>query len=145
VPYGWGLDLHSLNNTPALMLRLNLTYQVPMFYGYTLPYENYLHPLVFVGMFLPFIHLRWQGADPRLKALFVVLTPLVLLTSVLFSWLYESRNYVPLLPLLCTLALAPGRRGEGQETDAALSGGVTSEPATPSPLPSPPCEGERGS
>jgi hypothetical protein len=70
-------------------------------------YQNYLHPILFIGVFLPFIWKRWPNIDPRLRALFVIVVPLVFLSSLGFSWLYESRNYVPLLPILLAMVQYP--------------------------------------
>ncbi len=69
----------------------------------------YLQPALFVLPFLPMIVLHWRRIDSRLKAVALTLTPLLLLSSLCFGWLYESRNYMPLLPLLATMALPVGR------------------------------------
>jgi hypothetical protein len=37
--------------------------------------------------------------------LFLTLVPLVLASNLCFGWMYESRNYLPLVPLLATMAL----------------------------------------
>ena len=42
-----------------------------------------------------------------MRALFLVVTPLLLLSNVCFGWLYELRNYIPLVPLLATMAVPP--------------------------------------
>ena len=73
-------------------------------------YQNYLQPFLFIGSFLPLILLHWRQTDDRLKSLFVTLTPLIFITSLCFSWLYESRNYVPLLPVLTAIAVGPTYR-----------------------------------
>lgn len=109
LPWGWRLDLASINNTSQIMIGPNLGIGLSNYVGMARPFQNYLHPLLFVGLFLPFIFRRWRDADPRVKALTLVLTPLLLLSNLCFGWLYESRNYVPLLPLLTTLALRPRR------------------------------------
>jgi len=57
-----------------------------------------------VGAFLPFIAFGWRRIDGRLKAIFLTLTPLMLLVNLCFGWMYESRNYMPLVPLLATMA-----------------------------------------
>lgn len=115
VPLGWWPGSNAdINGADGLMFTANLglhhlgigeqTYKGPA------PLiEHYLHPLLFVVPFLPAIFSRWRHLDPRLRATFLVLTPLLILSSLLYSWLYESRNYVPLLPLLTTMSL-PGRR-----------------------------------
>jgi hypothetical protein len=77
--------------------------------------QNGLHVFLFMGVFLPFIIWNWRRSDARLRALFLTLTPLLLLSSLCFSWVYESRNYVPLLPVLITMAVPPQlhRRSRG--------------------------------
>jgi hypothetical protein len=68
-------------------------------------WQHYLQPALFVLPFVPFIAWGWRRLDGRLKAMCLVLTPLVLLSNLCFGWLYESRNYMPLLPLLATAAV----------------------------------------
>jgi hypothetical protein len=47
--------------------------------------------------------------------MFLVLMPLLLASNLCFGWLYESRNYVPLLPLLTALALPANRNPDARE------------------------------
>jgi hypothetical protein len=105
VPLGWKFGFDSVNATTGWMIGSNLGIGSRVFReGLAPTYQNYLQPLLFVGAFVPFILARWRGTDPRLKVLFLTQVPLVLLSSLCFSWMYESRNYVPLLPLLTTMA-----------------------------------------
>jgi hypothetical protein len=46
----------------------------------------------------------WRRIDRRLQAICCTLVPLLLLSNLCFGWLYESRNYMPLIPLLATMA-----------------------------------------
>jgi len=124
---GWGVGYGAINGTTGLMIGTNLGIGTPLYLGAAPTYQNYLQVALFVGAFLPPIALRWRGADGRLKALFLTLTPLVLASSFCFSWLYESRNYVPLLPLLTTLALLPTAR-RAARTSAPLGPGEQSAP-----------------
>ncbi len=73
--------------------------------------ENYLHPLLFVGMFLLPLVWSWRRIDGRLRPLILTLTPLLLLSNLPASagWMYESRSYLPLVPLLAT-AVVQGAR-----------------------------------
>jgi hypothetical protein len=106
----WRPAYQSINGTSGLMVTSNLAIGRPPFrLAPQMLVINYLHPLLFVGVFLPMIAIRWRWADPRLRALFLVLTPLLLASNLCFGWLYESRNYMPLLPVLCALALTPSR------------------------------------
>jgi hypothetical protein len=113
LPYGWYPGYEKLNGTERLMVCDNLGIGEPYYTSLAPPWENYLHPALFVLPFVPFIAWGWRRLDGRLKALCLVLTPLLLLSNLCFGWLYESRNYMPLLPLLGTaalFALAPARQ-----------------------------------
>jgi hypothetical protein len=111
-PYGWSLRYESIHGSEGLMILDNLGLGGNTA-GAAPLYENYVQPLVFVGLFLPLVARNWRRADARLRALFLTLTPAILGTSLCFSWLHESRNYVPLLPVLTSLALWPP---QGQKT-----------------------------
>jgi hypothetical protein len=108
LPLGWWPDFRSINSAKGLMIGTNLGFGVPLDRGLAPPWQNYLQPLLFIGVFLPFIWRNWRLTDRRLRILFLVLTPLLLASSLSFSWLYESRNYVPLLPVLTAASLARG-------------------------------------
>jgi hypothetical protein len=115
LPYHWSAGFKQINGTQDLMILDNLGFAPPdRHYVPIAPIQdNYLHPALFVLPFVPFIAWGWRRIDPRLKALCLTLTPLLLLSNLCFGWMYESRNYVPLLPLLGTAALvaiAPTRK-----------------------------------
>ena len=93
----------SINGT-GLMIGTNLGIGDPSASSFVPLYENYLQPLLFVGLFLPVIIWRWRIIDGRLRAICVTLVPLLLLSNLCFGWMYESRNYMPLVPLLATMA-----------------------------------------
>lgn len=111
MPLGWRPGLRSLNATSGLMIGTNLGVGKPLDHGVAPLYQNYLQPLIFVGIWLPLVAANWRRTDPRLHALVAVLTPLLMASSLCFSWLYESRNYVPLIPVLAAAALGPSREG----------------------------------
>jgi hypothetical protein len=107
-------------NGAGLMITTNLGVG-PQLYTRAAPlWANYAHPLLFVGPFLPPLFWRWRLIDPRLRTACVTLTPLLLLSNLCFGWMYESRNYLPLVPLLATAALptrpggAASAKGAGQ-------------------------------
>ncbi len=112
LPLGWHLGYQKINGTDALMIGSNLGIDLPawgivrLYTGSAPLYENYLHPLLFVGAFVPWIVWDWKRTDPRLRALCLTLVPLLLLSNLCFGWMYESRNYMPLVPLLATMALS---------------------------------------
>jgi hypothetical protein len=111
LPIGWRMGFDKINGTEGLMIASNLGIDLGPHFAYyesvAPPIMNYLHPLVFVGTFLPFIFFGWRRLDGRLKNLFLTLTPLMLIANICFGWMYESRNYMPLLPLLGTMAVFP--------------------------------------
>jgi hypothetical protein len=136
LPLGWQLSHDSINGTQAWMIGSNLGIDykqlgLPHDYlgdlgidykklGLSIEYtstvsidQNYIQPWIFVAPFLPFIALNWRQTDRRLKALLLTLTPLLLASNLCFGWMYESRNYMPLLPLLATMAVSAVARRPG--------------------------------
>ena len=117
LPLGWAPHgTASLNGVDGLMISTNLgLYLVGIGQQIAMTpvplSENYVHVLLFIVPFLPFILGQWSQLDFRLKAMLLVLVPLLFGVNLCFSWLYESRNYIPLLPLMATLAM-PGFRSE---------------------------------
>ncbi len=123
LPFGWRLGLGNMNGA-GLMIGTNLGFGEPIA---SLPcplWENYLHPLLFVGLFVPAIARRWRVLDPRLRTLFLVVMPLLILSNVAFGWLAESRNYMPLVPLMATMAMRPLRKSAQSERKDCQSIGM---------------------
>jgi hypothetical protein len=104
LPVGWQPGLGSINGARGLMIGTNLGIGVPLDKPDAPPEQNYLQPLLFIGAWLPWIFWHWPETDPRLRRLFMVLTPLLLASNLCFGWMYESRNYMPLIPLLAVMA-----------------------------------------
>jgi hypothetical protein len=127
LPLGWRLSYRSINSTMELMVKSNLG--LNRNYSSIAPiWQNYLQPFLFVGIWLAPLAWKWRWIDPRLKAMALTLVPILLGTNLCFGWLHESRNYVPLLPLLVTMALVP-------RPSSNLEPMVTGIPVTaPSPL-----------
>jgi hypothetical protein len=48
-----------------------------------------------IGVLVPFVVMGWRSTPPFLKALILYLTPILLISNVMFSWLRETRNLVP--------------------------------------------------
>ncbi len=115
LPLGWRPGFDNINGTSGLMIGTNLGFGVSIATTSVPMRENYLHPLLFVGFFVPAIVWRWRQIDPRLRALGLTVTPLLLLSNVCFGWLYESRNYMPLVPLLATMAMPTARAAAQSE------------------------------
>jgi hypothetical protein len=107
---GWRPDFGSINGA-GLMIKSNLGMSDGIRLHADMILPNYLPLLLFLGIFLPFIAWHWRLTDRRLRALFLVLVPLLFASNLCFGWLYESRNYMPAIPLLVALAMgthAPG-------------------------------------
>jgi hypothetical protein len=131
LPIGWSIDFNSINSTTGLMIGTNLGFGRQIFTGGLAPVsQNYIQPLVFFAAFVPWIVAYWRTADRSLKALFLTQVPLVLLSSLCFSWLYESRNYIPLLPILTSL-VQPAQKGIAARTDGRQS--IVNTPTAGSP------------
>lgn len=83
-------------------------------------YPLWVPQLVFsVGIFLPFVVLGWRGAPSTPRRLTAFMLPVLLVSSVLFSWLHEARNYVPVMVPMAVITcgyLAGLWRGQGSAT-----------------------------
>ena len=131
LPIGWSIDFNSINSTTGLMIGTNLGFGRQIFTGGLAPVsQNYIQPLVFFAAFVPWIVAYWRTADRSLKVLFLTQVPLVLLSSLCFSWLYESRNYIPFLPFLTSL-VQPAQKGIAARTDGRQS--IVNTPTAGSP------------
>ena len=73
-----------------------------------------------VGIFVPFVIAGWRKSPWGLRSLALYLFPVLLVSSLFFSWLWETRNFMPLVAILAVLTvyrLMPGERAwVGQET-----------------------------
>jgi len=101
----WRPGFEAINGTSGWMVGTNLGVGEPIAYTAVPLVHNYLHPLLFTLPFVAAIVLFGGHKGWRLWAMTLVVVAAVLLSSLCFSWLYESRNYVPFLPLLLALAL----------------------------------------
>ncbi len=117
LPAGWLQSLtneaslfQSINATSGLMIWRNLQVRTDWVAYRLRGIESYLLPVLFVGPFVPGIMRNWMRIDRCLRTLAVSVTPLVVASSLCFSWLREARNYMPLVPLLASAAISPGTR-----------------------------------
>ena len=113
LPLGWSPGAAALNGV-GVMAGTNLGLGKPLAHaqaieGPALLNPNLVQPLVFFVPVLMLLAWNWPRTDPLLRRLALIATPLVFAGSLCFGWLYESRNYLPLLPLLLAAAL-PVRR-----------------------------------
>jgi hypothetical protein len=58
-----------------------------------------------VGIFLPFVFLGWRNTPASLRNLVLYLLPVLFLSSLVFSWLREARNFMPLTAVLIVLTI----------------------------------------
>jgi hypothetical protein len=123
LPLGWRPGGDNLNGV-GLVIGPNFGFEHPRAILVVPLWENLGHPILFVGTFLPFIVGRWWHIPSHLRALFLVVTPLLLLSNLCFGWLYESRNYMPLVPLLATMAMPPARRETHAEVEELQRVGI---------------------
>ena len=140
VPFGWYPGYENINGTEGLMVCDNLGIGEPVYRSAAPLWQNYLQPALFVVPFLPLIAWGWRRLDRRLKAMCLTLTPLLLLSNLCFSWLYESRNYIPLLPILTSLA-QPGQERRVARTDGRQSVVNTLPAGSPPGRPASPAAG----
>lgn len=130
LPFGFEATTQSLNRTPSLMIQANLGLPGALVGSIVPVYQRYLHPALFLFMWLPLIVWRraWLPGPLFRTALYLALT--VYATNLLFGWNYESRNFIPaFVPLVvCTLLIVPRLVGGPGEADA-----TGSEPQAGSP------------
>jgi hypothetical protein len=100
LPYGWFLRYQQINGTGGSMLWLNLK----VFKA------SFPHLVRFFLVFIPFIAYGWRSLDGRLRSLCLTVVPLVLISNFWFGWVHESRNYMPLVPILATAGLTAFQR-----------------------------------
>jgi hypothetical protein len=66
-----------------------------------------------VGILVPFVALGWRTTPWRLRSLALYLLPVLFVSSLVFSWLREARNFMPLVAVLIVMTihyLLPGER-----------------------------------
>jgi hypothetical protein len=123
LPLRWWPGYEAINGTSGLMVGTNLGIGPPVVWTSVPLAENYLHPLLFVGPFVLALAWSWRSIDRTLRAACLTLTPLLLASNLCFGWMYESRNYMPLVPLLATAALAGRVSGGRKPPDSLANGG----------------------
>ncbi len=117
LPFHFGYSFESLNRTPEWMIYANLgmarakvTHTVSVF-------ERYLHPVLFLFMWLPLILWQRRRLPAPLFWTSLYLAAGLYATNLCFGWNHESRNFIPGLVLLLI------------STMIILDGWVTEQPA----------------
>jgi hypothetical protein len=75
------------------------------------------------GAYLPFLALGWKRTPPSLKRLVFYLLPVLFLSSLFFSWLSETRNWMPVVFVLAVIAARYWSEPSGSPPDHGI--GVT--------------------
>jgi hypothetical protein len=103
---GWRPGVGAEMNEAGLMIGTNLGIGEPIADSGGVPvWEGYLHLLLFTVPFLVPLLWGWRRCDRRLLLAALAFGPPLLFSSVAWGWLFESRNHLPLVPLLATLAV----------------------------------------
>lgn len=79
-------------------------------------YSEWFPGLVYtVGIFVPFVIAGWEKSPWSLRSLALYWFPVLFISGLVFSWLREARNFVPLSAILIVLTvyhLLPAERAE---------------------------------
>jgi hypothetical protein len=71
-----------------------------------------------VGIFVPFVIAGWRKSPWKLRSLALYFFPVLLISSLFFSWLWETRNFMPLVAVLTVSTvyhLMPGERAHVEQ------------------------------
>lgn len=80
-------------------------------------YEIWSRQLAYtLGIFIPFFILSWKTSHRQLRNLVLFLLPPLIVSNIMFSWLHESRNFIPVVIPLAIITsdylLHQGRKTE---------------------------------
>ena len=107
LPFHFHYDFRSLNRTTELMVWSNLGFARAQHSSMVSVFQRYLHPVLFLFMWLPLIVWKRALLPPWLFRTALYVAAALYLTNLCFGWNYESRNFVPGLVLLvvCTVRI----------------------------------------
>jgi hypothetical protein len=107
IPFHFNYDFNTLNRTYELMVYSNLGLAQGQAQSTVSVFQRYLHPILFIFMWLPLIVWRWKLLPPSLCWTALYLAAAFYITNLCFGWNYESRNFVPALIVLlvCTIII----------------------------------------
>ncbi len=104
LPFHFNYDFMTLNRTPEIMIYANLGFSSALVTSTVSVFQRYLHPMLFLFMWLPLI--IWQRQRPPASLFWtsIYLAAGLYFTNLCFGWNYESRNFIPglILLLICT-------------------------------------------
>jgi hypothetical protein len=107
LPFHFNYSFQSLNRTPESMVYANLGIGHPQIISTVSVFMRYLHPILFLFMWLPLIVCQRRRLPASLFWTSLYLVAGLYGTNTFFGWNYESRNFIPGLVLLviCTLVI----------------------------------------
>ena len=107
IPFHFNYDFKTLNRTTELMAYSNLGLARGQTQSTVSVFQRYLHPILFIFMWLPLIVWRRKMLPRSLFWTALYLAVAFYLTNLCFGWNYESRNFVPALIflLVCTMLI----------------------------------------
>ena len=108
IPFHFDYNFETLNRTSELMIYSNLGLSGAKHWSSVSVFERYLHPILFIFVWLPLIIWRRKLLPAPLFRTALYLAAAFYLTNLCFGWNYESRNFVPplIVLLVCTLMVA---------------------------------------
>ena len=107
IPFHFNYDFKTLNRTTELMIYSNLGLARGQAGSTVSVFQRYLHPMLFIFMWLPLIVWRRKMLPRSLFWTALYLAAAFYLANLCFGWNYESRNFVPALIflLVCTMLI----------------------------------------
>jgi hypothetical protein len=107
IPFDFNYDFPTLNRTTQLMIYSNLGLPWGRATSTVSVFQRYLHPILFIFMWLPLIVWRRKLLPPSLFWTALYLAGAFYLANLCFGWNYESRNFVPamIFLLVCTMMI----------------------------------------
>lgn len=107
MPFGFQASFQSLNRTPDLMIYANLGLPGAQIGSIVPLFQRYLHPVLFIFMWLPLIIWRKQWLEHSLFRTAIYFAVVIYVVNLLFGWNYESRNFIPpfVVLVVCTLVV----------------------------------------
>jgi hypothetical protein len=100
LPFHFGYSFESLNRTAELMIYANLGMSRAQMWSKVSVFERYLHPVLFLFMWLPLILWQRRRLPVSLFWTSLYLAAGLYATNLCFGWNHESRNFIPGLVLL---------------------------------------------
>ena len=106
VPFHFDGSFQMLNRTLEPMVYSNLGMARGLTQSTVSVFQRYLHPILFVFMWIPFVVWRRATISRPLFYTAIYVSLAIYVTNLFFGWNYESRNFVPGLVALVVAAVA---------------------------------------